>query len=85
MTIDFLGVESDDQAAIRSFFEQLITVDADKDTKGALALLSKNVFIEVEGVGRLDRKACEQYLLAQASNSEESKIDYPTLYVEFSM
>lgn len=83
MMIDFLGVSPADQASIRRFFDALVAADASKDASRTLALLARNVVIEIDGIGTLDRAGCERYLRDQALQPEDSRIDYPTLYVEF--
>jgi hypothetical protein len=82
VTIDFLGVPAEDQGGIRRLFDQLVAADASRDAVASLRLLDDDVVIEVQGLGRLDRAACEACLREQAAATEESRIEYPTLYVE---
>lgn len=83
MNIDFLGVSEEEQGRIRVLFEAVLEADAAKDAEAMLALLARDVEIEVEGMGVLDRLACEASIRDQVKDAAESRLEYPTLYVEF--
>ena len=83
MNIDFIGVSEAEQSGIRGLFEAVLAADEAKDAEAMLALLSRDVEIEVEGMGVLDRIACEASIREQVRDGAESRMEYPTLYVEF--
>lgn len=82
MTIDFTGVPLEDQAAIQKLFDGVVRADAEKDADSLLALLTPDIVIEVQGLGILDRRACEASIRDQTQAPADSRMEYPTLYVE---
>lgn len=82
MQIDFTGVPAAEQEGIRRLFEGVVRADAEKDAEALLALLAPDVTIEVQGLGVLDRRACELSIREQVRTEADSRMEYPTLYVE---
>jgi len=82
MIIDFTGVPPEEQARITALFESVVRADAEKNADALLALLAPEITIEVQGLGVLDRRACEMSIRDQTSTTEDSRMEYPTLYVE---
>lgn len=82
MDIDFTGVSPADQEGIRELFENVVRADAAKDADALLALLAPDIVIEVQGLGVLDRRGCEASIRDQVKLDADSRMEYPTLYVE---